>query len=418
FAGLEKKRVKAFVLMAGLPSVSDSMGSRLKDRLSKEDLAAYVASMAPLDAVRYVGGAASSPVFLQFARRDEYISQEDAQRYSEAVSEPKRIEWYDAGHELGPVARRDREEWIRTALGLNSEGYMQVAEGVRLHYRKVGEGPQTVVIPWVSLSQVDDLAPLAEGRTLIFYAPRGRLRSDTVDPSRISFENEISDLETVRRHFGLEKMALLGWSHYGMMTATYTLRYPERVTRLVQMVPASPRSQPYLAQGMQESRSRVDGAAWNELQKKREAGAFANDPAASCRAEKTVMLPVYFGDRSLAAKVPLDDCDLPNERSENQAKVWTALFASIRDWDLRGGLRDLRVPRLVVAGEKDFIPMAASREWVAGMPEARLLILRGVGHFPHVEAREIFLGAIDTFLDGGWPAGAEALPAEPATGSR
>lgn len=338
FAGVEK-RVKAFVLMAGLPSVSDYTGALLEDRLSKEDLAAYVASIAPLDAVRYVGEAAPAPVFLQFARRDPYISQEDAKRYSDAVSEPKRVEWYDAGHELGPVARRDREEWLRTQLAaggaeqelraletarteairagdaatlekiydddfhgvtsggqtvdktrilevlkraangpiaeirdqevrifgetavvtglihLNpanafrythiyarkdgrwrmiagqstnipaaqaqttpSEGYVQAAEGVRLHYRKIGDGPQTVVIPWVTLPQVDELAPLAEGRTLIFYAPRGRLRSDTVEPAKISFENEIADLDAVRRHFGLEKIALLGWSHYASIS--------------------------------------------------------------------------------------------------------------------------------------------------------------------------------------------------------
>lgn len=298
-----------------------------------------------------------------------------------------------------------------------SEGYVQASEGVRLHYRKVGGGQQTVVIPWVTLSQVEELAPLAEGRTLIFYAPRGRLRSDTVESSKISFENEIADLEAVRRHFGLEKVALLGWSHYGMMTAAYSIKHPDRVTRLVQMVPTAPRAQPYLDQGMRESRSRVDGAAFNELQKRRAAGEL-KEPAADCRAEKRVTLPAYFGDRALAAKVPLDDCDLPNERAENLGKVWPALFASMGDWDLREDLRKLRVPRLVVAGEKDFIPMAASREWAAGMPEARLLVLRGVGHFPQVEAPETFLGAVDAFLDGGWPAGAEALPAAPATGSR
>ena len=222
----------------------------------------------------------------------------------------------------------------------------------------------------------------------------------------------------MRRHFGLEKMALLGWSHYGLMTATYTLRHPDRVTRLVQMAPVAPRNQPYLAQGMQEIRSRVDGAAWTELQKRREAGEFANDPAAGCRADKMVMMPVYFGDRAMAAKVPLDDCDLPNEHPENMAKVWPALVASIGDWDLREDLRKLRVPRLVVAGEKDFIPMAASREWAAGMPETRFLVLREAGHFPQVEAPETFLEAVDAFLDGGWPAGAEALPAASATGSR
>ena len=76
-------------------------------------------------------------------------------------------------------------------------------------------------------------------------------------------------------------------------------------------------------------------------------------------------------------------------------------------YDLRSELRGLKVPRLVVAGDKDFIPMASSREWVEGMPEARLLILHGVGHFPQVEAREALIAALKAFLDGGWPIGVE-----------
>ena len=80
-------------------------------------------------------------------------------------------------------------------------------------------------------------------------------------------------------------------------------------------------------------------------------------------------------------------------------------------YDVRSELRGLKVPRLVIAGDKDFIPMAASREWVEGMPEARLLVLQGVGHFPHVEAREALVKVLDAFLDGGWPSGAVQLPA-------
>lgn len=84
------------------------------------------------------------------------------------------------------------------------------------------------------------------------------------------------------------------------------------------------------------------------------------------------------------------------------------MFNSVGTYDVRSELRGLKVTRLVIAGGKDFIPMAASREWVEGMPEARLLVLPGVGHFPHVEAREALIAALKTFLDGGWPAGTEA----------
>ena len=289
-------------------------------------------------------------------------------------------------------------------------GMVTVEPGVDLYYNKVGNGPETLVVIMIAESLVDDLAPLAEGRTLIFYNPRGRGKSSRIDASKVAFENDFRDLEAVRKHFKLEKMALLGWSHYGMMTARYAMRHPERVTRLIQLTPAGPRSEPYLEQGRAEQRSRVDGEAWGELQKKRESGAFKDDPGAECRAFRKVILPAFFGDPKAAQRVPADDCDLPNEQIANQTAWWGALFASVGTYDVRSELRGLKVPRLVIAGEKDFIPMAAAREWVEGMPEARLLVLQGVGHFPHVEARETLVKALDAFLDGGWPAGAAIPP--------
>ena len=63
-------------------------------------------------------------------------------------------------------------------------------------------------------------------------------------------------------------------------------------------------------------------------------------------------------------------------------------------------------------GEKDFIPLAGSREWVAGNPNARLLVLPGVGHHPFVERPDLFFPAADRFLNGAWPEGAVAVPAD------
>ena len=77
-------------------------------------------------------------------------------------------------------------------------GMIPVEPGVDLFYRKIGSGPETLVVILHAESLVDDLAPLTEGRTVIFYSPRGRGRSSRIDASKISFENEFKDLEAVR----------------------------------------------------------------------------------------------------------------------------------------------------------------------------------------------------------------------------
>jgi proline iminopeptidase len=303
----------------------------------------------------------------------------------------------------------------------SSEGYVTVVPGVRLQFQKFGTGSQWIVSPMASWL-AEPLMPLATSRsdrTLLLYDTRGRARSDRVDPSKVSFENELSDLEAIRKHFNLDKMVLIGWSHYGMMVTVYATRHPERVQRIVAITPGGPRSDPYLRQGMDTIRSRVDGTKYQELLDKKKAGAFDRDPEGYCRALNAVTRPAFFGDPAGIERMTFDDCAFETEWPDNQEKWWGALFTSMTPWDYREKARALSMPRLIIQGGKDFIPIEGSREWAEGNPNARLLVIPGVGHHPFVEKAPVFLAAVETFLAGRWPEGAEqvegAAVAKPTT---
>jgi dienelactone hydrolase len=105
-AGVET-RISAYVLMAGHARVSECKKCR-------------VGTISRLHAIHYIGQAAPAAVFFQFAERDEYIEREAALEYHEACSEPKRIEWYHAKHELNEQAHLDRVAWLSAHLGLAS----------------------------------------------------------------------------------------------------------------------------------------------------------------------------------------------------------------------------------------------------------------------------------------------------------
>jgi proline iminopeptidase len=284
---------------------------------------------------------------------------------------------------------------------VSREGFVTVEPGVRVAYRIVGSGPETLVVPWPTAGA--GLDRLATGRRLILYNPRGRVASDPVDPSKVSFENELSDLEAVRKHFGLDRMMLLGWSHYGMMTAVYAIRHPERVSRLVQMTPGAPRRTPYLEEGIKTMSARADAGARARLEERRKAGEFAGKPDALCRENRRVTLAAFVADPRDVAKIELESCSLANEQPEQQERWWGALFGSMGDWDYRKDARALPMPRLVIQGEKDFIPMGGSREWVKGNPNARLFVIEDAGHFPHIEKPDVYFPAVERFLSGGWP---------------
>jgi proline iminopeptidase len=176
------------------------------------------------------------------------------------------------------------------------------------------------------------------------------------------------------------------------------------------MTPGAPRRTPFLDEGMKTIRERVDGAAWTRLEERKKAGEFAAKPDSLCRENRRVTLAAFVADPRDVEKIELDSCRFANEQLEQQDKWWGALFGSMGDWDYRAQARTLPMPRLVIQGEKDFIPMAGSREWVAGNPNARLLVIDNAGHFPHVEKPDVYFPAVEKFLSGGWPESAVAIP--------
>ena len=103
------------------------------------------------------------------------------------------------------------------------DGFIQAEPDLRLYFRDIGTG-DAVLIPLVSWTEEFDV--LAEGRRIIFYDPRNRGRSTAAPLERISFQNDVRDLEAVRSYFGLEKVSLIGWSYFGAVVARYAMEYP------------------------------------------------------------------------------------------------------------------------------------------------------------------------------------------------
>lgn len=289
------------------------------------------------------------------------------------------------------------------------QGFVTTADSVRLFYRVVGEGPEAVVIP-VGFYLEDLLAPLATpDRRLVFYDPRHRGRSSRGDLARVSLDRQIEDLEQLRSALGIERMAIVGWSGLGMEMAVYALRHPERVTRLVQVGAVPPAARIMREAGGDRRAERTDREAIAALDRRFQAGEFAADPAGFCRARNRLTLGANFADTALADRVP-DVCRWENEWPVHLWPYFGALLGSFGDWDWTRELAGLTIPRLVVHGREDGIPLAGARAWAA-YPTARLLVLSPAGHFPFIERPDEFFPAVDRFLAGAWPAEAEVVAA-------
>lgn len=282
---------------------------------------------------------------------------------------------------------------------MSDEGVIATSDGVHLRYRVLGAGPEVLVVPGAALDA--DLEPLAAGRRVVFYDARNRGRSDTVDDAaRLGFYREVDDLEELRRALGLERVSLLGWSYNAGIAACYALTRTVRVSHLVLVSPIAPRSDfaldpspgpaPHLLARLDQLEA--DGLA-------------ERDPEAYCRAWREAYVPVLMGDPAAFERFRADPCRCPNEWPRHVTRALAHVFLDLGVYDWGPALRQLRTPTLVVHGGRDQIPLASAESWVDLLPEARLVPLPDVGHFPWVEAPDRFFEAVDRFLSGAWPDG-------------
>ncbi|HEY1709960.1 MAG TPA: alpha/beta hydrolase [Rhizomicrobium sp.] len=69
-------------------------------------------------------------------------------------------------------------------------------------------------------------------------------------------------------------------------------------------------------------------------------------------------------------------------------------------------LRRIRVPTLLIWGDQDeLIPLAVGEAAARVFPNARLAVLKDVGHIPSIETPLEFVQLLETFVAGGWPEG-------------
>lgn len=290
------------------------------------------------------------------------------------------------------------------------EGYFAGADSVRLHYRTVGAGSDTVVVVHGQQGNTmeylaPDLEPLAEDRLLLFYTQRGGGRSDPVeDPAQLGIDAHVRDLEALRQHFGLERLALLGHSGGAGIAARYALEHPGRVERMLLVSPMPPAREPFGAAAGQRFVARFDSMAFSRLQALHASLSTAADPTAVCQEIARSVLPVGFlATAEAAERMRGDFCDAPPERLRTEGRRSAAFQQSLGAWDWRSELKALRVPTLVIHGAEDAIPEASARAWVEALPNARLLVLAGADHYPHVDQPRSFFAAARQFLEGGWP---------------
>ena len=282
---------------------------------------------------------------------------------------------------------------------LASEGHVAAPDGTRLYFQALGDAPGVLIIP-NGFYLLDDFRGLADRRTLLVYDLRNRGRSDAVTDESLlrgGVLRDVDDLEAVRRHFGLEKVELLGHSYVATMIALYAMRSPDRVRRAIQIGPPPPQyGQQYPPDLMHADATRDDVfAKLGALQSQRP----SMDPQKFCERAWSELRRIYVVDEANAHRIDWGRCDLENERNfmrywlQNIVPSLQALSLTAQDYARAD------MPFLTIHGRKDrSAPYGGGLEWASRLPDAHLVTVDDAAHAPWIEAPRLVFDAITAFL--------------------
>ena len=235
------------------------------------------------------------------------------------------------------------------------------------------------------------MRPLAERMQLVYFDHRGQGRSDPADPASYTLDENVEDMEALRRHLGLGPIVSIGTSYGGMVAMAHAARYPDAVSHLVLIVTAAhggfvARAQQILEERGTAMQRQVCEMLWE--------GGFRT--ADEMRRYYDVMGPLYARRHDPVA------AELGRRRAIYAPEPLNRAFGPtgfLRRFDLRPELERITAPTLILAGRHDWIcPPAFSEEIHRLIPGSDLRIFEESSHSIRVDEPQAMLDAIVGFV--------------------
>lgn len=200
---------------------------------------------------------------------------------------------------------------------------------------------------------------------------------------RASVERTADDLARIVRRLGAERPDVVGYSLGARIALRLAIAHPEAVGRLVLEAPSA---------GIADPSARAERAAADAERARLAVSEGIEAFAARWEAE-----PVLAGEAALPAPIRARQAAI--RRANTPLGVAASLVYAGQGVmePLHDRLGEVLAPTLVVAGADDPV-RGRAEEVAAGIPGARLAIVEGAGHAPHLEQPDRFHAIVLDFL--------------------
>jgi pimeloyl-ACP methyl ester carboxylesterase len=261
----------------------------------------------------------------------------------------------------------------------SQQGFAEV-NGTRLYYETAGAGPALVLVHGFSLDARiwdDQFAVFAKRYQVVRYDLRGFGKSALPTGERYM---DAADLKAVFDHLGIERATLVGLSKGGGIAIDFAVTRPEAVRALVLVD------------------STLGGFRWSKEWEASYAPVTAQGQAGDIAGAKQLWLAHPFfqpamANPAVAPRLAQIVMDYSGWHWQNADPGRGARPPAVER------LGEVRAPTLVVVGERDLPDLHRTAEAIErGIPNARKVVLPGVGHLPNMESPRQFNEVVLDFL--------------------
>ncbi len=242
-----------------------------------------------------------------------------------------------------------------------------------------------------------DSIKLAEYAQLIFIDQRGCGWSKKTKKSDYTLENNIEDIEALRKHLGLERISILGVSYGGMVAQGYAIRYHKKIDKLILAVTAPSY---HFIEEAKNTLEKVGTKKQIEVCKKYLwNGSFKSDK--DIQYYFKTMDPLYFfNKKKKRRKIVAKNLRIGKFKNTLSYEVLNKGFSSfLHKFNFIPRLKKITCPTLVLAGENDWIcDPNQSRIIAQNIPNAKLKIFKKCGHSITSEVNNKYINIIKKFL--------------------
>tara|TARA_R110000868_G_scaffold350501_3_gene611720 strand:- start:573 stop:1427 length:855 start_codon:yes stop_codon:yes gene_type:complete len=225
---------------------------------------------------------------------------------------------------------------------------------------------------------------------LVFIDHRGCGHSKRTQRKDYTLENNIDDVEALRKHLGLKKICLLGTSYGGMVAQGYAIRYPKNVEKLILVVTAPSyhfldEAKHNLAIRGTPEQIKICEHLWN--------GTFKSHRH---------MMDFFEITESLYSLTSGNNVKKSHRQSRfklSHDAINEGFNGFLRHFNFIPKLKKISCPTLILAGKDDWICNPNQSKIIAdNIPDATLKIFKHCGHALAVDAHDNYIKIIKKFL--------------------